>query len=63
MSDPTANFPDDAFIDPVELIMWLVERYGYARRDGQCLGVQSADWHRRIRNEIERIDGSGSVWV
>lgn len=56
LQDPTAPYPEDAFIDPVERIMWLIERYGFARADGQCLGIPSAAWHRRIRREIEAHD-------
>lgn len=53
--DPTAQFPDEDSTDPYELIIFLVEKYGHARAHGSCLGIKSADWHRRIGAELRRL--------
>ena len=56
LDDLTAPYPDDAVpVDPYELIIFLVEKYGHARVSGSCLGIKSADWHRRIEKELRRL--------
>ena len=52
--DPTAAYPNEP-ADPYHLIIFLVERYGHARVSGSCLGIKSADWHRRIEREVSAL--------
>ena len=34
-------------------LVFLIERYGYARREGECLGKTSAEWMVEIRAALE----------
>ena len=45
MSEPTVT----------ELIMFLVERYGYARRDGEHQGKGSAAWFQEIEQRVTAL--------
>ena len=35
--------------------IWLIERYGYARREGSHQGKDSAEWMASIREKLESV--------
>ena len=45
MSEPT----------PTEQIMFLVERYGYARREGRHQGKASAAWFQEVERRVDLL--------
>lgn len=36
-------------------VIFLVERYGYARREGECQGKRPAEWMREIGQALDTI--------
>ena len=57
LDEYTVDVPLGSLRDEIwNWLIWAIERYGYARRDGICQGVRSARWMKGIQRALKMYE-------